>query len=165
MFRVFTVVYLHLLSLCSVSSLVCCWNSQRIVALCRRTLQAISAAACNRFWEEGKNTSGNCIKFLWKSAQFDLKLHPPNQYSTHIISAQENRLYFHISSDHNDVCFDPCFTLRSWRVFQSACRRISASTSTRTSYRAVRRFAGPLRAASGPWPWGSRPPTRPLETP
>ena len=92
----FAVVYLQLLSLCSVSSLVCCWNSQRTVALCRGTLQAISAAACNRFWEEGKNTSGNCIKFLWKSAQFDPKLHPPKSiFNTHNLCTRKQTLLPH----------------------------------------------------------------------
>lgn len=92
---------------------------------------------------------------------------PEPKFNTHYKSshARMRKHCFLTSSDHDHVCFDPCFTLRSWRASQNACRRISASTSTRTSSRAAKRFAGPLRDAYGPWPWGLRPPTHPLETP
>lgn len=62
------------------------------------------------------------------------------------------------------LCFDPCFIFRCWRASQSACKQISAFTSTRTCSTAARPFEEPLKAACGPWPCGSRPPTHPPET-
>lgn len=53
---------------------------------------------------------------------------------------------------------------RCWKVSQSVSRRISASIWTGRCCRTVRLLKAPLRAASGRWPWSSRPPTHPLVT-
>lgn len=53
---------------------------------------------------------------------------------------------------------------RCWKVSQSVSRRISASIWTGHCCRTVRLLKAPPRAASGRWPWSSRPPTHPLAT-
>lgn len=153
-------------SKCSVLSLVCCWKAHWNTELkfCVEThwrpflLQGIIGFEKKERTQVAivSNLSGNPLNL---TCDFT----PEPKFNIHYKSLHETTTTS--TSDHNHVCFDPCFTLRSWRVSQSACRRISASTSTRTSSRAVRRFAEPLRAASELWPWGSRPPTHPLETP
>lgn len=53
---------------------------------------------------------------------------------------------------------------RCWKASQSVSRRISVSIWTGRCCRTVRLLKAPPRAASGRWPWSSRPPTHPLVT-
>lgn len=124
-----------------------------------------------RFWEEGKNTSGNC--------QFSPGF-PTIGPTTCAAKNQKFRLAFQtrpLAPVHVDTPPRPpprsatvlplwpyVLTPRCWRVSRSACRPTSAFTSTRACCRAARPSVVPPRAASAPWPWGSRPPTRPLVT-
>lgn len=126
-------------SLCVLSLVCCCYTTER-------------------FWDEGKNTSGNCIVVLWKFSQLD------RQQNSTWIQPRGREFHFHLSPWLQSLCFDPCFIFRCWRVSQSACKQISAFTSTRTCSTAARPFEEPLKAACGPWPCGSRPPTHPRET-
>lgn len=119
--------------------------------------------------------------FLWDSQQFDPWLKPqkknekknkteiPTRFSKPVAHAHACR---HATSSPttspDPVAVLPLWrcvlTPRCWRVSRSACRPTSASTSTRACCRAARPSAAPPRAASAPWPWGSRPPMRPPVT-